>query len=267
VKQIPLTPDGARYAHMGQGNRIARPFHYRWLLPLVCGDEGRNWTYVQRVALALLPVVAFWYGGFGWKGLFVAAMPLGLAGVVWFNLRFPVLVDLPAMVLAIAAAAAWQDGLWPAAIALALCAGMVKESGPVFAAVYAWNPVLLVGLLAPAARAFVKSGPDVLDAENAWILAHPLRASWKYHKGLRPLPLVWVLPLGVLLCAAVEPSWQVAVAVLLAYGQCAVATDSARLYQWCWPVLAVAVTDVTPRAWWLFLVIVHLANPFKGHGG
>jgi hypothetical protein len=227
----------------------------------------RAWVYAQRVALLLLPVVAFWYGGFGWQGVFVALVPFGLAGVFWFNLRFPILVDLLAMVFAIAAAAAAQDGTWPAAIALALLAGCVKETSPVFAALYAWNPILLVGLAAPAIRHLFRQGDDVLDEENRWVLDHPFKASWKYHKDLKPLPLVWVLPMGVLLLASVNPTLQVAAVVLVAYAQCAVATDSARLYQWCWPVLAVAVCEQVPRSWWLVLIVVHLANPFKGHGG
>ena len=64
--------------------------------------------------------------------------------------------------------------------------------------------------------------------------------------------------------------WQVTalligLALAAGYGQLAVATDSVRLYQWAWPVLAAACVTVVPE--WLPLVALGVAfNPWKGDG-
>lgn len=177
-----LTPDGARYLAASR-QRVARPFHYRWLLPKLCGERLTNWRAVQVASLAGLVVAAWWYGGTGWRGLFVASCAVGCAGVWKFNRKHPVLVDLPAMCIGLFAAAAAQHGLWWLAIPLVIVAGCVKETTPVFAALWAWSPVLCIGLVPPAFRALQRAGDDVLDAENAWILRHPIQASRKYHAG------------------------------------------------------------------------------------
>src|SRR6185437_119407 len=102
----------------------------------------------------------------------------GCSGLSWFNLRHPVLVDLPAFALALGAAVAWQHGLWWAAIPLVLTAGCVKETSPVFAAVWAWHPVMLVGLIPPAIRHLQRPGADPCPPGPASeALVHPLRSS------------------------------------------------------------------------------------------
>lgn len=263
--RVPVTPDGCRYLAMAEGRRVARPFHYRFALPAVCGPWPEYWRAVQLGAVGLVAVAGAWYGGFGWRGLFVAVFVFGCAGVIRFNLEHPVLVDLPAIAIALCAAAAWQDGLWPAAVLLVLVAGSVKETSPVFAALWAWSPLLLVGLIVPAVRHLMRAGPDVLDAENRWILDHPFAASRKYHAGLWS-PLVWIWPWGVGLVALADLSPQLVATVAVAYAQCAMATDSVRLYQWAWPVVAVAAAGAVPAAWLVPLAVMHLASPFKGQG-
>lgn len=260
-----ITPDGERYVALAQGARLARPFHYRWLLPRLCGPEPTNWRAVQAGAAALLCGAALWYGGFGWRGLFVAVIPAGLAGVIPFHLRYPVLVDLPAMAVALLAAAAAKHDVWWLAIVAVLIAGTIKETSPVFAALWAWTPILLVGLVPVAIRALQKPGDDVLDDENRWVLDHPIRASRKYHRHLPPA--VWVLPWGACLFGFADPTVALLATIVVGYGQCAIATDTVRLYQWAWPPLAVAAAGQIPPRFFLPVLLIHFVNPFATRGG
>lgn len=257
---VPITPDGYRYLAAVE-QRVARPFHYRWLLPRLCGHNGDAWRQQSIVAICLLAAA----GGFYTHSWFGAVAPLGLAGVTKFNLKYPVLVDASAMALALAAAVFVREGWWPLGLVCVLTSACIKETSPAFAALYAWNPVLLVGFVPVAIRHFQRAGDDVLDAENRWILNHPFRASLKYH---RNVPLwVWVLPWGALIAGLAYPTWQVAACVAVAYAQCAMATDTCRLYQWGWPVLALNVVAVVPTGWLLPLALVHLGNAFATEGG
>lgn len=265
AKAVQLTPDGQRYLAAAAGRRVARPFHYRWLIPRLCGESPTNWRAMRLVSLAAVCSAAFLYGGTGWRGLFVAVFPIGCAGVWRIHWDHPILIDLPAMAVALWAAVCADRGWWIPAVVLAVLAGTIKETSPVFAALWAWNPILLVGLAAPAVRHLQHAGPDVLDDENRWILDHPVRASWKYHRGLPAI--LWVLPWGAGLAALAHLSWSLTVTVLVAYAQCAIATDTVRLYQWAWPTVAVAVSIVVAPAWLLPLAVLHLSNPYASRGG
>ena len=60
-----MTPDGYRYIAMAEGTRIARPFHYRFAIPAICGPWARYWRICSLLSAALLAVAGGWYGGFG----------------------------------------------------------------------------------------------------------------------------------------------------------------------------------------------------------
>lgn len=253
---------------MAQGRRVARPFHLRWLVPLLAGVDG--WVWISRISVALCVVGSVWFAG--WAGLLI----VGCAGIVRFNLANPVLVDAPAFALAVMAAATVHNDPY-LAVFLVLLAGACKETGPAFAAVWAWHPLLLVGLAVPLARMFVKAGSDPFadgrsrqygtfrdDPLISLALSDPLRAVWTVR---RRLPFwSYVLPWGALLCGLAAPSWQLAAGLTLAYAQLAVATDTVRLYQWAAPSLMVAFAAAVPTGWLLPLVLVHVANPFATEG-
>ncbi len=258
-----LTPDGVRYVASSK-RRVARPFHYRWLAPTLCRDSKKRWVWTARISVLSLAPLIWWYVG-GIRGLAAIGLLVGFAGVVRFNLEHPVLVDAPAMAAALLCACLVQDGRWMAAIPVALFAGTIRETAPVFAAAFAWSPLPLLGLIPVAIRHLQAEGPDVLDEENRWILDHPLKASRKYHQGFT-IPN-WVLPWGMGILCLAHPTWQLAVAAVLAYGQCLVATDTVRLYQWCWPVVALCAVQAVPLRWLPVVVVAHLANPFQGNGG
>jgi len=182
-----------------------------------------------------------------------------------FSVRHPVLVDAFGMALALGAAL-MLSVCWPIAIVLALLAGCTRETAPIWAAVYAWNPLLLVGLVPVGVRWLMRSGPDVLDPKNAWILEHPIKASIEFHAGRWTDPLLMVLPWGGLLAGITAFTVQTLVAVGLGYAQLLVATDAVRLYQWAAPVLALAAVAAVP-AWALPIVaLTVIFNPWKGPG-
>jgi len=182
-----------------------------------------------------------------------------------FSVRHPVLVDAFGMALALGAAL-MLSVCWPIAIVLAFLAGCTRETAPIWAAVYAWNPLLLVGLVPVGVRWLMRSGPDVLDPKNAWILEHPIKASIEFHAGRWTDPLLMVLPWGGLLAGITAFTVQTLVAVGLGYSQLLVATDAVRLYQWAAPVLALAAVAAVP-AWALPIVaLTVIFNPWKGPG-
>jgi len=267
---VNVTPDGRRYLAIANGERVARPFHYRWLVPWICGTHARRWRWTAEISTAGLALTAAWWvqlHGFDWRYQLAAPfLVAGLMGVWGFNRTYPVLVDAPAMLLALLAACTLEAGWWPAAIVFVLLAGATKETAPGFAALWAWNPVLLVGLVAPAIRFLQRSGEDVLDERNAWILAHPFRAAREFHQGRWLDWRLMVAPWGVLLTALWEPDVQLVVVLAVAYGQLLVATDSVRLYQWAWPAALVAALGVVPAELLAVAVIAHLYNPFAGDG-
>ena len=253
-----LFPDEIRYRTMATGQRVARPFALRWLLPAVCRTNRTAWLTVQIVSFLALAGLVGVETGKWWAGLLL----LGCSGLT-LNLKHPFLVDLPALALAYGSAVAWTHGLWWIALGLILIAGCVKESAPVFGAAFCLSPWLLIGLLPVGCRWLMRSGPDVLDAKNAWILEHPFRASWEFH---RPLPpAVYVLPWGVLLLGLVHPTAAVLVPLGLAMGSLLVATDTVRLYQWAAPALIVATVPII-GPWVIPAVLLHLTNPFASEG-
>lgn len=262
------TPDGVRYLALAGGERVPRPFHFRWLVPVVCRDAAWRWQAVTVVSVVLTAVAAGLLAPSWEAGLAAGLMLVALPGIR-YSLSAPVLVDAPALCLA-----AWAGvaGDWWLAVVLACVAGACKETGPVFAAAFAWSPWPLVGLVVVAARALMRPGPDdpirrvrtvTPQSELAWIARHPFRAGWKYHDWRSPL---MVLPWGGALAALGHLDWQVVVVLVLAYAQLLVATDTVRLYQWAAPVVCVAAATAVPVAWLPLLVVATVWNPFAGNG-
>lgn len=249
---------------MGRGERGAKPFHLRWLLPRLLGDNPRAWLRTTRTSLYALPLALFWLTGGGWRGVAAGAAVAGLSGIWKFNRTYPVLVDAPALLLSVLSAGCIAHGLWPLAVPLAIAAGCTRETAPVFAALFAWNPLPLIGLVPVAFRWLQHEGPDVLDEENRWILDHPRLASKKYHAGF-PLS-IWVLPWGISLIGLSHFSLQLGLTLGVAYATCLVATDTVRLYMWAAPLMLAAAVNAIPTNWLPVFVALSLANPWMGSG-
>lgn len=263
----PARADGLRYAHHAG---VISPFHRRWLLPRLCGQSPRRWWVAQAVGYLVLFVAAFVFlarGVDGWRALAGAAMVAGLPGLAGSVGTRPVAVDVPAMGLALGSAAAFVWGWWPAGIVLVIVAGMVRETAPIFAALWAWNPLLLVGLVGVRWWGAGDRDPaqDRLGGHHRELCERPLIAGlWSHEGGVREAQAL-VLPWGGLLAAVVWPSWQLVVVAAVAYGQLLVATDWCRLFlAGAAPVMAATVVGHVPAGWLVPLVLVTWFNPFDG---
>lgn len=264
MKPPTLTPDSARYLTIHQP---PSPFHLRPLIPWLCRQSAIRWYLATWLGVALLAIGTAMLAP-GWQGIAAAALVLTLPSVR-FAMTHVVLVDMAALGLAATSAGLAVHGWIIPAIALAALSGAAKESAPVFAALFAWNPLLMVGLIVPIVVMCVRRpGDDVLnDPEHDWILAHPFQAAKKYHRRMvvDAMPVL-LTPWGACILALGAPSLQLGATLVVAYGQLFVATDTVRLYQWAAPVVAVSATSAVDPRWWPLMVLVTLFNPFRGDG-
>jgi hypothetical protein len=265
-----LTPDGGRYLSMGRGNREPLPFHLRWLLPWLCRHHTRRWLVASSLGyvgvVCLTAVLALQHGATQTQAIVAAALVAGLPALR-FMCFAPVLVDMPGVALALAAAV-----LWPveplASIAVVFVAATVSEKAPILAAIFALSPILLVGLAAPLIRllAFRRGAIDPRDALG-WTLAHPFKAGRKGHAGKWRDPRLMLMPWGAcLVVLAAAPSLWLVLALLAGYSQLLVATDTVRLYQTAAPVVCISAAVLIPEAWILPVLLAHWFNPFMGSG-
>jgi hypothetical protein len=202
--------------------------------------EGDDW----RVAVA--------------AAAFLASLP-GILGPV---VSIPVQTDLPATALSVCGVALVSLG-HPAAIVagvlVVMVAATMRETAPVWAALWAWSPWLLVALVVPFVAALVRRpGPDPLGDRFQTIADHPVRSALAFHDGRWRDGWLMVAPWGVTLAALVRPSVPLVVTLVAAYGLLLVATDSVRLYQCAaGPAMAAAAATVIPLPWLLLAVVVH----------
>lgn len=257
---IPLGPDAARYWIAAQGRPVARPFHLRWLLPTVCGTSSARWWWVWGLSWPVLGGSVAWMAwGLGWqRALFAAALVIGLPGVWGPAVVRPVGVDLPAMAFAALAAAGAQHGLWWITLPAVYIAACIKETAPVWAALWAWNLYPLIGLVVPLFLALsVRPGMDPVTEQFREIHDHPVRTALKA-RGWRD-GWVMVAPWGVCLAALYEPAWPLVACLAVAYLQLLVATDTVRLvHTAAGPAMALAAAQVLPPQWLPLAAVAHV---------
>ncbi len=157
----------------------------------------------------------------------------------WFCITHPTCPDLVAMSLAWGAATLWPVHPY-AAVALSLASGFVHERGPVFAAVYAWTPWLLVGLL--AVQWWAKAVPRSPSGRLADTLTgHTTLGAIKAHKPHQDLldwqTLVWPLRAVIPVAAWLGASPAAWAALALAYLSRILGTDTSRFMMWAAPPL------------------------------
>ena len=263
---VRLGPDSARYVLAGQGQRVAKPFHLRVLLPWVCEDVERRWRVVWLASWPLLIGLTAW---FGWlcglelgAALAAGVLVAGLPGVWGPPVVRPVGVDLPGMVLALGSLVAFQVGWWPMGVVLIVFAALTKESMPVWAALWSWSIWPLIGLLAPLVVGLVRK--PMIDEVTAHsnlreVHDHPVRTALVAHRGQWRDGWVMVAPWGVTLTALVEPSWPLIVCLIVVYAQLLVATDTVRLLHTAGGVpMALAAVTVIPAGWLVLAVVAHV---------
>lgn len=258
-------PDAERYLLMGSGEAAASPFNLRWLLPKICGGSQKRWWIVWWISLPVSILGCFWWGmaiGYGWAASLAAGVMLvSLSGITGVR---PVEVSLPAMAISILSAAALSQGLWPVAIALSLVAGCIKETSPVWIALWTFNPIPLIGLIAPLIRRLVSkpnANDPVTDANPILIRVRedPVLSSLEHHRGMWRNGWVMVLPWGLTLAALYKPSVALVVLLVVSYAQLLVATDLSRLlHSSAGPAMALAAAHNLPSQWLLLLVVVQV---------
>jgi hypothetical protein len=254
---------------MAQGQRQPVPFHLRWLLPQLCGGSTLAWVLVNVASIAavsaLTGVLALQYGATPTQAIVAGLLMLGLPSVR-FAWGAPVLVDMPGLALALGAAVFWL--IEPRiAVGLALLAGAVSEKAPIWAAIFALEPILLVGLLTPLLRrALVRpAGIDPRDV-LAPTLKQPLATGLEYHRGKWRDPLAMLTPWGVCLIVLAAPTPWLLLALAVGYAQLLVATDTVRLYQQAAPAVCVSAAFLIPEAWAVPALLAHWFNPWGGNG-
>lgn len=260
-------PDAARYLHAGNGGQVPRPFHLRWLLPTMCGTSVTGWLWVWTLSWPTAAVGMVWWqhntGAGIWQAAAAAALLVGLPGILGPQVSIPVQVDLPATALTLLGCALMTLG-HPAqhiagllAITAAAC---IRETAPVWAALWLATPLPLLALAAPVVAQLVRtSGPDPLGDRFQQIADHPIRASLEHHAGRWRDGWLLVAPWGVCLVGLIDPTPMLIVTLTVAYLQLLVATDSVRLYQHAaGPALAAATAANIPTRFLLIAIAIHL---------
>jgi hypothetical protein len=247
MKPVPLSPDGAFYLAAGRGELVPHPYRLRWLLPRVLGAHVARWVWLTRVSYAALAIAAaFYFAGMGLRGgelAFAAALLCALPGLrlAW---RLPVLIDAPSFTLALIVAGVTRREPLAGAV-LSLVLGSVRETGPVFAACWAWHPAPLVGLLAVG---FWRPRAMLTDDAPDW-LRHPVRAALALRLALGLDGCLYVRPWGAALLGLVHPTTQTLVTLSLAYAQLFMAQDTMRLVVWAAPPLVLGATQFIHWPW------------------
>jgi hypothetical protein len=122
-------PDGVRYTSF---RRQPYPFHRRFCC----------WPRDVLIVVSLASLIALGALTGSWKG---SLLLLTLPGA-WVIATRPTTVDAPAILLAWSASMLFAHHPW-LAVLVSCASGVIHERGPVFAALYAWHPLLLVGLI------------------------------------------------------------------------------------------------------------------------
>ncbi len=231
--------DGDRYT---SGKLQPTPFNRRF-----CSWPPRllMWlTWASFVALA---------STLTWKQALLFVMLPGVA----FCVNLPTTTDGPAMLLAWLAAAAHARGHVALAIGLSAAAGLIHERAPVFAALYCWNPLLLLGLAVPlvvarwkGAAAPDRGSPDPAERLVGHSLWGAIAAHRDYVDMLAPSGLIWSLrglPLMAGDLGASVASWA---CLGVAFASRIMGTDTSRYIMWgALPM----IREIDPPLWMLAL--------------
>lgn len=262
-----LGPDAARYLAAGSGMNVPRPFHLRWLLPTICEDDIRSWYWIWICSWPAAAAGMFWWRTNSGDRLEVAAaatvLLLALPGILGPTVTIPVGVDLPATALTLLGCALFTLGhpaQQAAGLLLLFAAAAIRETAPVWAALWLATPLPLIALIAPLIAHLVRrTGPDPLGARFQNIADHPVAAALEHHAGRWRDGWLLVAPWGACLAGLIDPTPMLIVTLIVAYGQLLVATDSVRLYQHAaGPVMAAAAAAVIPTRFLLLAAAVHV---------
>lgn len=258
-----IGPDAARLLHAASGQRVPRPFHLRVVLPAVCRTDPTRWWVSWGTGWVLAAA-----GMFSWATTVVdwpaaalaTALLLGLPGFLGPTVTIPVSVDIPANGLALCGVALAAHGQLVAGVAVIVVSAGIRETTPIWAALWLWSPWPLIGLAVPAvANWFRPTGPDPLGGNYQRIADQPIRTALEHHTGRWRDAWLLVAPWGVCLAGLVDPTPQVIVVLIVAHLQLLVATDTVRIvHHAAGPVLAIAAAQTIPTEWMLAAAVAHV---------
>lgn len=257
-------PDSEYYLALARRERVPRPFCFRPMVPRLVGDEIQNWKLVTLAALVA-------------QGLAIALLTndlrsilllLALPGGARVSLRYPVLVDAPAMLATLVAAIAIGGAVdYPIAVVIiGAVLTQCRESAPIWLAVYTRSLWPLVGVpivLVVLYRIFGR--PSKIGQDNSFI-RDPLNACLRHRHGRFFDWKLMLLPWGVLLPLALLSNGLEAAAIwCLSCLPLFLVTDTARVQYWAAPALIpLALTAPIPEMWWPVLLALHVFNPYRG---
>jgi hypothetical protein len=257
---------------MAQGIDQPMPFKLRRGLPVLCRTSEFRWVTANVVSMvyaaAGIGILASQHGATIAQSGLASVLFLGLPWVR-FCAGAPILVDMPALACAVLAAVLWPVSPF-AALCFAFAGAYISERVPVWAAVFACSPFLLLALAIPLWNHFFWRDADVDPNEPlADTLLHPFKTGIEWHKDTWLDSTVMLLPWGMCLLAVLNPSWWLLLALVVGYAQLLVATDTVRLYQQAAPVVCISAAMAVPvELVWILPAIVglHWFNPLKGDG-
>lgn len=274
-----VSPDGVQYLRMATKQEVPMPYARRWFVPWLMGLGAwdrlpswplrRRWLWLGAGFTVFSAVLTAYYAAHTLERRVLAVLLFaGLPGIWRLNVRLPILVDPAAYCAAIGSALLIRSEHPVLGFLLALIGCSVKETVPLFAAVFAWSPVQLFALAGSAMThyAILEFGRVNHNPAEAY-LRYPMSEARKVHDffDLGPKLFPWgaVAVLAALAASANTLTMIAAVGVAFAYAQLAVAMDNARLYQWAAPTL-IAVGLSNPP-WWVWIAaVVGLFNPYRG---
>ncbi len=188
-----------------------------------------------------------------WKQALLFVLLPGVA----FCVNLPTTTDGPAMLLAWLAALTHTRGHSALAIGLSAASGALHERAPVFAALYAWHPLPLLGLVVPAVVARWKGAapPDRSRTDSAEALVgHGLWGAIEAHRSyvnlLSENGLVWSLRGLPVMAGYLGCSVQAWVCLGVAFASRIMGTDTSRYIMWgALPM----IRELDPPLWMLAL--------------
>lgn len=222
--------DGDRYTSCAPQ---PKPFHRRF----------HHWP-ASALAVSTLISAVFLSASLGsWQA---AAMFATLPGVAFCVVNCTT-VDLPALALAWGSALLWPGHPF-ASVGVSLLSGVIHERGPVFAAVYAFSPWPLLGLL--AVQWWQRPAPVTIKNDSDRFVGHSLPGAVKAHRGARDLlgteGLLWSLrgvPFAAAWLGLPPAAW---CGFALSAVSRLVSTDAGRAMVWAAPPMLAAMPEIPP---------------------
>lgn len=249
----PRAGDWEEYQRAARGD-APRPFCWRWLVPALARSSPAAWRALTVWSLSLLPGALVFFlhthGVGGPLSWILTALGLTLLPSIYErNLKILYLVDGPALLLALLTASCSRlesPGVY-FVIPLSLMAGATRETAPILAAIWAMNPLPLIGLLGV---------PFWRKGTAAWRHQHLYANPWKRHMRVRweqGWHLGYLVAWGAFLPAFPGALNTYPVPLLLALCVSGVpllrSIDVFRLLiPWCIPILALSLCQSTPGA-------------------